>query len=45
MIESIKKLAAELHPVALRNRYLFEDRAIEIGAMRPTKDVAAAVAE
>ena len=28
IIEGVKKLAAELHPVAFRNRYLFEDRAL-----------------
>lgn len=44
MIENIKKLATELHPVAFGNRYLFKDRAIEVGAMRPAKDIAAAVA-
>ena len=44
MIEGIKKLAAELHPEAFGNRYLFEDRAIELRTMRPAKNIAAAVA-
>src|SRR5258708_1416692 len=44
MIEGVKELAPELHPVAFRNRNLFENGGVEVGAMRPAKDVAAAIA-
>src|SRR5258708_33762122 len=44
MIEGVKELAPELHPVAFRNRNLFENGGVEVGAMWPAKDVAAAVA-
>src|SRR5260370_11026100 len=44
MIEGVKELAPELHPVAFRNRNLFENGGVEVGAMRSAKDVAAAIA-
>src|SRR5258708_8644436 len=44
MIEGVKELAPELHPVAFRNRNLFENGGVKVGAMRPAKDVAAAIA-